>query len=64
MAVAFVAVAPLTKPKERARLRSPASAATAQAPKKIIKKITAETTTIKVIGIGSRRAVNLTHLSG
>ena len=63
MAVAFVAVAPLTKPKERARPRSPASAATAQALKKIIKKITAETTTKKVIGIGNRRAINLTHFS-
>ena len=62
--MAFVAVAPLTKPKDKARPPLPASADTAHAPKKIIKKITDETTTRKVIGTGSRRAVNLTHLSG
>ncbi len=60
--VAFVAAAPLTKPKDRVRPRSPTSADTAQAPKKIIRKITAETTTKNVTGMGIRRAINLAHL--
>jgi hypothetical protein len=57
-AVALV-VFPLTKPKEKLRPPSLASADTAQAPKNIIMKITDATTTMKVIGTGNRRDVNL-----
>ena len=51
-------VFPLTKPKDKLRPPSLASADTAQAPKKIISKITDATTTMKVIGMGNRRTVN------
>ncbi len=55
---ALVAAAPPAKPKVSFRSPPPASADTAQAPKKIIKKITADTTTKKVTGTGSRLAIN------